>query len=64
MMRVDVLLVEQGLAPSRTAAQHLIEAGRVSSAGMAVTKSSQKPCCRRRWKWCPMPPIGLSRVAD
>ncbi|HJV07343.1 MAG TPA: TlyA family RNA methyltransferase [Chromobacteriaceae bacterium] len=41
-MRVDVLLVEQGLAPSRTAAQHLIEAGRVSSAGVAVTKSSQK----------------------
>ncbi len=30
MLRADILLVEQGLAPSRTAAQNLITAGRVS----------------------------------
>ena len=30
MQRVDLLLVELGLAPSRTAAQALIAAGRVS----------------------------------
>ncbi|MXR36510.1 TlyA family RNA methyltransferase [Craterilacuibacter sinensis] len=30
MLRADILLVEQGLAPSRTAAQNLIAAGRVS----------------------------------
>jgi 23S rRNA (cytidine1920-2'-O)/16S rRNA (cytidine1409-2'-O)-methyltransferase len=29
-VRADALLVQQGLAPSRTAAQRLIEAGRVS----------------------------------
>lgn len=46
MKRVDLLLVEQGLAPSRTAAQQLIEAGRVSVAEAAGTrvigKASQK----------------------
>ena len=42
MKRVDVLLVEQGLAASRTAAQALIEAGRVSVAGRVLAKPSQK----------------------
>ncbi|WP_174873669.1 TlyA family RNA methyltransferase [Vogesella oryzae] len=42
MKRVDVLLVEQGLAASRTAAQALIEAGRVSVAGRPLGKASQK----------------------
>ncbi|OWY40853.1 TlyA family rRNA (cytidine-2'-O)-methyltransferase [Xenophilus sp. AP218F] len=42
MIRIDVLLVEQGLAASRTAAQNLIAAGRVSHAGVAVVKPSQK----------------------
>jgi 23S rRNA (cytidine1920-2'-O)/16S rRNA (cytidine1409-2'-O)-methyltransferase len=45
-MRVDVLLVQQGLAASRTAAQGLIEAGRVSvdTGGVLtlVTKASLK----------------------
>jgi 23S rRNA (cytidine1920-2'-O)/16S rRNA (cytidine1409-2'-O)-methyltransferase len=38
LLRVDQLLVAQGLAPSRTAARALIEAGRVSHAGQLVTK--------------------------
>ncbi|QEL57467.1 TlyA family RNA methyltransferase [Chromobacterium paludis] len=42
MIRVDVLLVEQGLAASRTAAQNLIAAGRVSCEGAPVSKASQK----------------------
>ncbi|MEC5205253.1 TlyA family RNA methyltransferase [Vogesella urethralis] len=46
MKRVDLLLVEQGLAASRTAAQQLIEAGRVSvrdgSQTRPVAKASQK----------------------
>ncbi|MGL6048250.1 MAG: SAM-dependent methyltransferase, partial [Vogesella sp.] len=46
MKRVDLLLVEQGLAPSRTAAQQLIEAGRVSVAEgvgtRVIGKASQK----------------------
>ena len=46
MVRVDVLLVEQGLAPSRSAAQQWIAAGRVSvdtGAGwVAVSKPSLK----------------------
>jgi 23S rRNA (cytidine1920-2'-O)/16S rRNA (cytidine1409-2'-O)-methyltransferase len=42
MLRVDVLLVEQGLAPSRTAAQVMIAAGRVSCAGKIMSKASQK----------------------
>ncbi|MDX9839260.1 MAG: TlyA family RNA methyltransferase [Azoarcus sp.] len=41
LMRADSLLVAQGLAPSRTAAQLLIEAGRVSWEGGPVTKSAQ-----------------------
>ena len=36
MKRVDLLLVEQGFAPSRTAAQYLIEAGRVSLNGQPI----------------------------
>ena len=43
-MRADVLLVERGLAPSRTAAQRLIEAGHVfahdGAAKVALTKPS------------------------
>ncbi|KAF0814658.1 Hemolysin A [Andreprevotia sp. IGB-42] len=42
MARADVLLVELGLAASRTAAQLLIESGRVSANGTAVGKCSQK----------------------
>ncbi|PRP68926.1 TlyA family rRNA (cytidine-2'-O)-methyltransferase [Chromobacterium amazonense] len=42
MIRVDVLLVEQGLVASRTAAQNLIAAGRVSCRGQVVGKPSQK----------------------
>ena len=40
-MRLDALLVERGLAPSRTAAQRLIEAGRVSLDGGTLTKPAQ-----------------------
>lgn len=40
-VRADVLLVQQGLAPSRTTAQRLIEAGRVSLAGETITKPAQ-----------------------
>jgi 23S rRNA (cytidine1920-2'-O)/16S rRNA (cytidine1409-2'-O)-methyltransferase len=39
-VRVDQLLVERGLAPSRTAAQRLIEAGRVSWTEGLITKAS------------------------
>jgi 23S rRNA (cytidine1920-2'-O)/16S rRNA (cytidine1409-2'-O)-methyltransferase len=39
-LRADQLLVERGLAPSRTVAQRLIEAGRVSWSGGAVSKVS------------------------
>ncbi|SFN97394.1 23S rRNA (cytidine1920-2'-O)/16S rRNA (cytidine1409-2'-O)-methyltransferase [Formivibrio citricus] len=42
MKRADLLLVELGLAPSRTAAQNLIEAGRVAADGKPVVKPSQK----------------------
>ncbi len=38
LLRVDQLLVAQGLAPSRTAARALIQAGRVSHDGQPVTK--------------------------
>lgn len=40
MLRVDALLVQQGLAASRTQAQRLIEAGRVSHAGQIIGKAS------------------------
>lgn len=40
LQRVDSLLVAQGLAPSRTAAQRMIAAGRVSMAGQLVAKAS------------------------
>ena len=36
MKRVDLLLVEQGLATSRTAAQSLLESGRVKLEGSAA----------------------------
>jgi 23S rRNA (cytidine1920-2'-O)/16S rRNA (cytidine1409-2'-O)-methyltransferase len=39
-LRADQLLVERGLAPSRTVAQRLIEAGRVSWAEGPVAKAS------------------------
>jgi 23S rRNA (cytidine1920-2'-O)/16S rRNA (cytidine1409-2'-O)-methyltransferase len=39
-VRADQLLVEHGLAPSRTVAQRLIEAGRVSWSGGPVSKPS------------------------
>ena len=46
MIRADLLLVELGLAPSRTAAQNLIDAGRVSydqgGRSCVLGKSSQK----------------------
>jgi 23S rRNA (cytidine1920-2'-O)/16S rRNA (cytidine1409-2'-O)-methyltransferase len=40
-VRLDALLVERGLAPSRTAARRLIEAGRVSLDGAAILKPAQ-----------------------
>ena len=40
-VRADALLVQRGLAPSRTAAQRLIEAGRVSLDGSTLTKPAQ-----------------------
>lgn len=43
MQRVDLLLVEQGLAASRTAAQQLIEAGRVSVLDAGLSKAVAKP---------------------
>ncbi|MCX7896247.1 MAG: TlyA family RNA methyltransferase [Rhodocyclaceae bacterium] len=39
--RVDAALVAVGLAPSRTVARRLIEDGRVTLAGLAVTKATQ-----------------------
>ncbi|MBA4709823.1 TlyA family RNA methyltransferase [Aquitalea aquatica] len=42
MKRVDLLLVEQGLATSRTAAQSLLESGRVSLDGQVISKASSK----------------------
>jgi 23S rRNA (cytidine1920-2'-O)/16S rRNA (cytidine1409-2'-O)-methyltransferase len=39
-LRADQLLVERGLAPSRTAAQRLIEAGRVTWSGGTIAKVS------------------------
>jgi 23S rRNA (cytidine1920-2'-O)/16S rRNA (cytidine1409-2'-O)-methyltransferase len=39
-LRADQLLVERGLAPSRTVAQRMIEAGRVSWAEGAIVKAS------------------------
>ena len=39
-VRADALLVQQGLAPSRTSAQRLIEAGRVSWSGGVIHKPS------------------------
>jgi len=42
MKRVDLLLVEQGLATSRTAAQSLLETGRVSLNGQVISKASSK----------------------
>ncbi|MBE9609196.1 TlyA family RNA methyltransferase [Chitinilyticum piscinae] len=41
MPRADLLLVELGLATSRTAAQAMIGAGRVSADGRPVSKASQ-----------------------
>ncbi|WP_028454984.1 TlyA family RNA methyltransferase [Chitinilyticum litopenaei] len=41
MPRADLLLVELGLAASRTAAQTMIAAGRVTVAGKVVSKASQ-----------------------
>lgn len=37
-VRLDTLLVEQGLAASRTTARRMIEAGRVAHAGTVITK--------------------------
>ncbi len=42
LLRADALLVQQGLAPSRTAAQRLIAEGRVSWAGKPLTKAAQE----------------------
>ncbi len=42
LARVDSLLVEKGLAPSRTAAQRMIAAGRVRVDGTPVLKASQE----------------------
>ena len=40
-VRADALLVQRGLTPSRTAAQRLIESGRVSLEGSTLTKPAQ-----------------------
>lgn len=40
-VRIDTLLVERGLAPTRTKAQALLLAGQVSVAGEPVTKAGQ-----------------------
>jgi len=40
LLRVDQLLVAQGLAPSRTAARALVEAGRVSHDGLDIGQST------------------------
>ena len=43
-MRADVLLVERGLAPSRTAAQRLIAGGHVyTRAGREGTRPQREP---------------------
>lgn len=42
LMRVDALLVARGLAPSRTVAQRLVAAGRVSAAGNRIDKPSHE----------------------
>ncbi len=42
LLRVDQLLVAQGLAPSRTAARTLIETGRVTHDGQPVSKPAQE----------------------
>jgi 23S rRNA (cytidine1920-2'-O)/16S rRNA (cytidine1409-2'-O)-methyltransferase len=39
--RVDKLLVERGLAPSRTRARALVEAGKVSAEGVLVARASE-----------------------
>lgn len=41
-VRADALLVDLGLAPSRTTAQRLIEAGRVNGPAGSITKPSQE----------------------
>ncbi|MDR3086808.1 MAG: TlyA family rRNA (cytidine-2'-O)-methyltransferase, partial [Azoarcus sp.] len=41
-LRADVLLVQQGLAASRSEAQAFIKAGRVSQAGRVLTKPAQE----------------------
>jgi len=41
-MRVDVLLVQQGLAPSRQKAQELIKSGKVAANGKLISKSSEE----------------------
>jgi predicted rRNA methylase YqxC with S4 and FtsJ domains len=41
-LRADQLLVERGLAPSRTAARRMIEAGRVSWSGGMIAKPAQE----------------------
>ncbi len=59
MIRVDLLLVQQQLAVSRTAAQHLVEAGRVSvdDGGrlLPVLKVSQKMAADTRLVVAPDP---------
>ena len=40
-VRLDALLVRQGLAPSRTVARRLIEAGRVTLEGVTLHKPAQ-----------------------
>lgn len=40
--RVDLLLVERGLAPSRTRARALIDAGKVSAQGARVERASER----------------------
>ena len=40
LLRVDQLLVTQGLAPSRAAARALVEAGRVRHDGQTITKAA------------------------
>ena len=40
--RIDLLLVERGIAPSRTRARALIEAGKVSARGVLVERPSER----------------------
>ena len=42
MKRADEIMTESGLAPSRSKARALIEAGRVKFAGKVVDKPSRK----------------------